>query len=202
MPKASTHRDIINPMKRPQYLNSLIKNPSNTSYEGKDRDEEVLLLIRRSLITNFTWLFGGIIYFIVPFITIPLLRRAAYENSAVFDNFFIFSLTFFWYLSLFGYLLREFLDWYFEVFLVTTKKIIDIDKGATNISETLLTNVQDVTSETPSMFAQIFNIGNIKIQTAAETKEFEFGMVDNPSKVRDFISDTVARKDQTSHGIN
>ena len=105
-------------------------------------------------------------------------------------------------MSLFGYLLREFLDWYFEVFLVTTKKIIDIDSGATNISEALLTNIQDVTSETPSMLTQIFNIGNIKIQTAAETKEFEFEMVDNPSKVRDFIPDVVARKDSTSHGIN
>jgi len=202
VPKASTHRDIIKPMKRPQYLNSLIKNPENTSYEGKDHDEEVLLLIRRSIVTTFTWFIGGIVYFVTPFIIIPLIKSVTYDGRAVFDNFFILCLIFFWYMSLFGYLLREFLDWYFEVFLVTTKKIIDIDKGATNISETLLTNVQDVTSETPSMFAQIFNIGNIKIQTAAETKEFEFGMVDDPSKVRDFISDTVARKDQTSHGIN
>lgn len=188
-------------MRRPQYLNSLIKNPKNTSYEGKDHDEEVLLLIRRSLITTYVWLVGGVAYFITPFVIIPLIKRAAYNDVPVFDSFFIFSLTFFWYLSLFGYLLREFLDWYFEAFLVTNKKIIDIDRGATNISETLLTNVQDVTSETPSMLAQIFNIGNVKIQTAAETKEFEFGMVDDPSKVRDFISDTVARKDSRPHGI-
>lgn len=188
-------------MKRPQYLNSVIKNPANTSYDGKDHDEEVLLLIRRSIITTFTWLVGGMVYFVTPFVIIPIIKRTAYDGNALFDNFFILSLIFFWYMSLFGYLLREFLDWYFEVFLVTTKKIIDIDRGATNISETLLTNVQDVTSETPSIFAQIFNIGNVKIQTAAETKEFEFGMVDDPSKVRDFISDMVARKDSGSHGI-
>ncbi len=187
-------------MKRPQYLSSLIKNPANTSYEGKDHDEEVLLIVRRSLITTFMWLIGGVVCFIIPFIIIPLLKKAVYNGNPLFDNFFIFSLTFFWYLSLFGYLLREFLNWYFEVFLVTSKKIIDIDRGAMNISETLLTNVQDVTSETPSMFAQIFNIGNVRVQTAAETKEFEFVMVDNPSKVRDFISDMIARKDSRPHG--
>lgn len=188
-------------MKRPQYLSSLIRNPKNTSYEGKDYDEEVVLLIRRSIITALTWVAVGILYFITPFIIVPFIKRATYDGKALFDGFFIFSVVFFWYVSLFGYFLREFLDWYFEVFLVTTKKIIDIDKGATNISETLLTNVQDVTSETPSIFAQLFNIGNIKIQTAAETREFEFEMVDNPSKVRDSISDMVARKDSRRYGI-
>lgn len=124
-----------------------------------------------------------------------------YEGSPAFSNFFIFSLIFFWYVFIFGYFLREFLDWYFEVLLITSKKIVDIDRGATNISETPLTNVQDVTSETPSMIGQIFNIGSIKIQTAAESKEFEFNLMDDPSKVRDFLSDIVAKKGNDGHGI-
>lgn len=188
-------------MKKPQYLNSLIKNPINTSYDGKDHDEEVLLLVRRSLVTTLTWFIGGLLYFIVPFFVIPYIRKMSYEGNPAFSDLFIFSLIFFWYVFLFGYFLREFLDWYFEVLLITNKKIIDIDRGATNISETPLTNVQDVTSETPSMIGQIFNIGSIKIQTAAESKEFEFSLMDDPSKVRDFLSDIVAKKGNGGHGI-
>lgn len=188
-------------MKRPQYLNSLIKNPANTSYDGKDHDEEVLLLVRRSLIATFIWFLSGLAYFVLPFFVIPYISKMRLEGNPIFSNMFIFSLIFFWYLFLFGYFLREFLDWYFEVLLITNKKIIDIDRGATNISETLLTNVQDVTSETPSVIGQFFNIGSIKIQTAAETKEFEFSMMDDPSKVRDFLSDIVAKKGNHEHGL-
>lgn len=189
-------------MEKPQYLTSLIKNPRNTSYEGKDHDEEVLLLVRQSLISTIGWVIGTAVFFIIPFFLVPYLSEVHHNGEVVFDKMFILSLTFFWYLVLFGFIFQKFLDWYFEALLVTTKKVIDIDKGATNISETLLTNVQDVTSETPSVVGQIFNIGSIKIQTAAETKEFEFNMVDDPSTVRDFISDMVARKGNKHHGIN
>ena len=188
-------------MKKPQYLHSLIKNPVNTSYDGKDQDEEVLLLVRRSLIAAFVWFLSGMAYFVVPFFVIPYISKIHLEGNPVFSSMFIFSLIFFWYLFLFGYFFREFLDWYFEVLLITNKKIIDIDRGATNISETLLTNVQDVTSETPSVIGQIFNVGSIKIQTAAETKEFEFSFMDDPSKVRDFLSDIVAKKGNHEHGL-
>ena len=189
-------------MSKSSHLKSFIKNPENTSYKGKDSDENIVFLIRQSSWATAGWVLSTIFLAVIILFIFPHLSKINYNGEKIFNDGFILLLAVFSYIVLFGHVFPKFLDWYFEVFLVTTKKIIDIDRGATNISETLLTNVQDVTSETPSIFMQLFNIGNIKIQTAAETKEFEFGMVDDPSKVRDFISDTVARKDQTSHGIN
>lgn len=187
-------------MNKPLILKSVIRNPKNTSYEGKDDDEVVIMLIRQSLISVIGWLISGAFFFMIPFALVPFLSTLQYEGERVFNALFLLCFTAFWYLSLFGYTFERFLNWYFEVLLVTNKKIIDIDRGATNISETFLTNIQDVTSKMSTVLGQVLNIGSIHIQTAAEREEFEFHLVDNPSMVRDAISDLVAKKGR-GHGV-
>jgi hypothetical protein len=188
-------------MKKPLFFRSLLRNPPNTSYEGKDNDEIVIMLIRQSLISTISWIVTAVFFFIIPFFLIPFLSNLEYMNEKVFNSSFIFGFTLFWFIALFGYIYQKFLEWYFEVLLVTNKKIVDMDRGATNISETFLNNVQDVTSKMSSVLGQIFNIGSIHIQTAAEREEFEFHLVDNPSEIRDAISDLVSKKGG-SHDIN
>jgi hypothetical protein len=52
-----------------------------------------------------------------------------------------------------------------------------------------------------SVIGQVFNIGSIHIQTAAEREEFEFSMIDNPSAVRDTISDLISKNGGNKSGI-
>lgn len=189
-------------MHKPLLFKSLIKDPVNTSYEGKDRDETVKILIRRSPLSIVGWVLISIILFFIPFFLGPYLSSIRLSGEQTLSPIFIFSLEFFWYVALFGFVFQNFLNWYFEVLLVTNKKIIDIDKGATNISETPLDNVQDVTSKMTSVLGQVFNIGSIHIQTAAEREEFEFSMIDNPSAARDTISDLISKNGGHRHGIN
>ena len=198
---SSIKSDIINSMNKPLFLSSLIKNPRETSYEGKDDDEQVILLIRQSLVSVIGWIVTGAILFIIPIFLMPFLSGVEIKDEKIFTGMFILAFTLFWYLALFGYIFQSFLHWYFEVFLVTNKKIIDIDRGCTNISETTLNNVQDVTSKMASVIGQVLNVGSIHIQTAAQREEFEFHIVDNPSMVRDAISDMVTKKGSRRHGL-
>ncbi len=181
-------------MSKPLILSSFIKNPRNTSYEGKDQDEEVKILVRQSLISVWGWVITSVFLFFIPIFAIPALSRIQYGGEEIFTGMFLFSITIFWYIFVFGYIFQNFLDWYFEVLLVTNKKIVDIDRGCTNISETLLSNIQDITSKMNATLGQILNIGSIYIQTAAEREEFEFHLVDNPSIIRDAISDLVSNE--------
>jgi len=63
-----------------------------------------------------------------------------------------------------------------------------------NISETMIDNIEDVTSNISGPVGTIFNIGHIFIQTAGEKREFEFNDIADPSTIRDIISDLVAEK--------
>jgi hypothetical protein len=181
-------------MKKIDLFTSFIKNPKETSYEGKDPDEDVILLIRRSLLTTIGWLLVSLIFLLIPIVLIPVVSKIQYNGSDIFNDFFLFCLTLFWYVFVFYFAFESFLQWYFEVLLITNKKIVDIDKNCTNISETPLNNIQDVTSKMNSVWGQVFNIGSIHVQTAAESQEFEFTFVDNPSAVRDTVSDLILKR--------
>jgi len=181
-------------MKKPRYLDSFIKYPPDTSFEGRDEDERVIFLIRQSLISTFWWVLATVVLLIIPIFLIPYLAKLQIDENLVFDSLFTFGLTVFWYVVVFGFAFKHFLDWYFEALIVTNKRMIDIDKGAVVISEAPLSNIQDVTSKIPSVIGQIFNIGSIIIQTAGERDYFEFNSVDNPSMLRDTISDIITNR--------
>ncbi|NMB91723.1 hypothetical protein GYA37_02660 [candidate division WWE3 bacterium] len=180
-------------------LKSFIKNPPNTSYQGRDNDERIILVIRKSLVAVYKWVLMFILLLIIPIFLMPWLASLQYNNYFIFTAGFIRCLTAFWYLFSIGFTFQNFLNWYFEVLLVTNKKVVDIDNSCTNISEATLNNIQDVTSKISKGWEQILNIGSIYIQTAAEREEFEFDTIDNPSFVRDAIADLIS-KHKGHHG--
>ena len=171
---------------------TFIRDPKNTSYKGAHDDEKVEILVRRSLLSVYYWVITSIIFFVVPFFLIPFLASLQYNGASVFGRIFLICLTIFWYIFLSGFILQCFFDWFFDVFLVTNKKIIDIDRNCTSISETPLRNVEDITSKIYAPWGQVFNIGSIYVQTAGEKTEFEFEMLDDPSTVRNAISDLIS----------
>lgn len=178
-------------------LSAYIEKPEKTFYAGEDRDEEILYVLRKSRITTFTWLGITAILLITPIILDPAMRSVTLQVEPVFSLTFLFIATIFWYLISFGYFFQNLLNWFFNVYIVTTKKIVDVDFHGIifkNISEATLENVEDVTSTVRGTFGVIFDIGDVYIQTAAERREFEFTQVDNPAKIRDIISDIVAEK--------
>ncbi|MFC1625049.1 hypothetical protein ACFL15_01590 [Patescibacteria group bacterium] len=176
-----------------EILSSFIKNPKKTTYEGEDNDEKILILLRKSVVSNFTWLSFTFILLLVPFFFSPTISKLTYMEMRVINPGFLFTFNIFWYLFTIGYAFQNFLAWYFDVLMITNKKVIDIDQAGRDVSETTLSNIQDVTSKVKGNLGVVFDIGDIYIQTSAEQREFEFMSVRNPSKVRDEIADLVAK---------
>jgi len=171
-------------------IKSMLENPIDIRYSGEDPDEKILYVFRQSFLVNIPWLFFSIVLCFAPFLILPLVPN--FINPG-----FKFSSTLFWYLIVFGYGLQNFLNWFFNVYIISNKKIVDVDfQGILykKISEAPLKSIEDVTSTVKGIVGVVFNIGNVYIQTAAENREFEFDFLDNPSKVRDIISDLVAKK--------
>jgi len=177
-------------------FSSFIKNPRGTSYEGEGSDEQVQVLLRRSIYTVIPSAFAALIFFFLPFLLIPFMIQLKINGVQVFNALFLTLFVAFWYVLEFGLCFQIFMNWFFDVLIATNKKIVDINQGYKNISETLLINVQDITSTINGTVGEVLNIGSIQIQTAAEAEEFEFDMVDNPSLVRDAVSDLISNAKQ------
>ncbi|KKS31380.1 hypothetical protein A2380_02600 [candidate division WWE3 bacterium RIFOXYB1_FULL_43_24] len=177
-------------------LGSLQENPKATSYDGRDDDERIKYVIRKSALLTIPWLAATAILFVLPLL-VPFVFSFLPEGSPVLlDAGSVLIVTVLWYLFSFGFFLQNACGWFFNILIITNKKIVDIDFTGflyKNISETTLNNIEDVTSNVSGAFGVAFNIGSLFIQTAAEKREFEFHGVEDPSRIRDVLSDLVAK---------
>lgn len=183
---------------------SLIKNPKNVKFYGEDDDEYIILLLRKHPITNFGPIIVGMLLFFLPFLLGFGLSSVNFSLSSILAPKIIFMVLCFWYLFFVGFIFMRALNWYFNVYIVTNKKIVDVDFHRLlhrNISQASLRNIEDITNTMSGMFSILFNYGDVIIQTAGETREFDFLFVPNPSLVQDIIADMVANLHQPSNSL-
>ena len=81
---------------------------------------------------------------------------------------------------------EKFLDWYFDLFLITNQRVVDIDFNNLlnkHFAEADLDMIQDVSSSVKGLLGTFFNYGDVLIQTAAEINQINFEKVPNPEKI-------------------
>ena len=177
------------------FYSSLGINPDNVTFENQEEDEEIILLIRRDLITNVPWIVTALILIFIP----PLI----FLFSDLFTPFFQISAEtqlvaiLFYYLIIFGFILVEFAIWYFNVGLVTNKRLIDLDVSGIlfkHVSETKLNLIEDVSYSQVGAIRSVFNYGDVLVQTAATQANFEFDRAPEPARIVRIIADMIGRK--------
>mgnify|MGYP001570126680 CR=1 FL=1 len=110
------HRPTRNP------LAAFAVRPRKIKFETQDPEEYVLLLLRRHVITNVPWIVVAMIM-----LAVPLAVPAVFPMVSWVPVRFIGVATVMWYLLTAGYILESFLTWYFNVYIVTDERIVDID---------------------------------------------------------------------------
>lgn len=91
-----------------------------------------------------------------------------------------------YYLFLLILLYGFWIDYYLDMFLVTNKRVVDIEQDglfSRTVAEQSIDRIQDVTSEMKGFFPSILRYGNIYIQTAGTQERFVFENVHNPEIV-------------------
>lgn len=99
-----------------------------------------------------------------------------------------------YYLMLWLFFITKFIDYYLDVYLVTTDRVLDVSQQgmfARTVSELDLARVQDVTSEVKGVLRSLLGFGNVYIQTAAEKERFVFEDVAHPDRIRKRLLDLV-----------
>lgn len=167
--------------------------PHGMSFESQDRDEIVLLLLRRHFITNVPWIFGLIAMLLAPLALdfFPILELLP-------ERFQIIT-VWFWYLFSFGFGLEQFLSWYFNVYIITDERIIDVDFYNLiykSVSAAKIDKIEDVTYRTVGTLRSLLQFGTVTIQTAAEKREFEFEDVPNPERVTAFLNELMLEEER------
>jgi len=175
-------------------LAAFVERPKKICFETQTPDEELVLLLRRHWFTNLPWIVLVLVMLFVP----PLVFRLGLlgQTEAVRAIPFRFQLvgTLVWYILTLGFAFESFIMWYFNAFLVTNRRIIDVDFWGLlhkSVSETPLSNVQDVTHEVSGFWRVVFDFGDIYIQTAGEIPRIEFKDIPKPDLVHKKIAELI-----------
>lgn len=175
-------------------LKSFIPKPNKISFEIQDHDEKIILVLRQHPITqikSIACLFFA--FFFVPWL-VQVSGLLSFLPSPFNVAFYIFLFVLF-----LGMAFRCFLLWFFNVYIITDERIIDVDFLSMiykNISTAKLENIEDVTKKTSGISASLFDYGTILIQTAATKNEFEFEHVPHPAKVVKLLNELVIEEER------
>ncbi|OGM82458.1 hypothetical protein A2376_01995 [Candidatus Woesebacteria bacterium RIFOXYB1_FULL_47_31] len=105
----------------------------------------------------------------------------------------------FWYLITTAFILESFLTWFFNVYLITDERIVDIDflnLLYKEVSDANIDKIQDVTYKMAGAVRTLFNYGDVLIQTASEVPNFDFLAVPRPDKVATVLQDLRIEEEQ------
>lgn len=182
--KKTLYKDL--PMQERRPLSSFLMRPDGVSFETREEQEQIILFLRKHGITNIPWIFTSIVMFLTPsFILSFSILEAVPAN-------FRFVFIMIWYLISTAYTLESFLTWFFNVYIITDERIVDVDfynLTYKEVSDANLDKIEDVTYKMGGVIRTLFNYGDILIQTAAEITNFEFLAVPYPDKVVKVLQD-------------
>ncbi|MEK7188819.1 MAG: PH domain-containing protein [Patescibacteria group bacterium] len=161
-------------------LASYCPNPEDARFVGQDKEEKIVLLLRRHPITNVGWILIAILMIFAPIVLtkFPLITFLP-------DRFQLVAMIL-WYLVIIAFVYEQFLDWYFNVFIITDERVIDVDfinLIYREVTDANIDRIQDVTVQMGGVIRALFNYGNVIIQTAAEIPLIEFESVPKPDEV-------------------
>ncbi len=162
-------------------------------FEAYEEGEKIIFLLRSHPITQINWLLMVLIsFFLLIVFNFSLASYLSFNQIFIFNfAIIVFILTFFWI---------KILNWYFNVGIITDKKIIDIDFHGIiykEISMARLNKVEDITMKSSGYLGSLLNYGTIFIQTAGNEANIEFDDIPYPNEICQYINQLLSKK----HGI-
>ncbi len=163
---------------------------SRYHFQGQRENEEVLRIIHRHWFNIFLQYTGiGCTALLLVFVFSTLPQIAALSSDTLPPVFLSFILnTFLLFLWLYSFLI--WVDYYFDVWIITNERIVNIEqKGffSREVSELQFSRIQDVTSVVDGFIPTMLNFGDVYVQTAAEEKRFVFRQIPDPYTIKDMV---------------
>ena len=166
--------------------------PRNVKFATQNKGEKVFILLRRHFITNFSWILSNSVYLAIPVVLYFILNFLNLNLRDFFSFRALVLIVVVYYALVVTNILRNFVDWYFNIYIVTDERVIDYDFQpfvSRDITELNLQDIEDIREADVGVLESFFNYGNVSVYTAADQSVITFHFIPNPQLVRDKISD-------------
>lgn len=198
MPAHGKHGHILSNENHIHSLASFCTSSENFSFHAQDPNEKIILFLRRHFVTNIGWIFVTFIFSVIPLILLLTGISLFDLLNITLPLRFVALLIVLYYLILFTYSMLNFLSWFYNVTIITDKRIVDVDYSSIlyhNVAITKISQIEDVNYTKAGFLRSMFNYGDVYAQTAgAASDHFDMLAIPQPEKIANFISDLIGEK--------
>jgi uncharacterized membrane protein YdbT with pleckstrin-like domain len=168
-------------------------SPHPIKFQGMNPGELVVMFLRRHPIVLWKRLLPILFFAVIPVVAYIILATRTTlitepDSMETITAIFLGSLFYlFWAYTIFAI----WLDYYLDVWMVTTERIMNIEQHGLfdrRIAEQRLSRIQDVTTQSKGILATMMHFGDIRVQTAAEAENFTFRDIPHPEVVAQEVS--------------
>lgn len=157
-------------------------------------NEKVILIVHHHWWHLVKLAFPSAFMFALPFFAIPIVGAMMTGAVAAQSGPILVFLGALWALFFWHKMFEAWTDYYFDVWIITNWRIVDIELLALfnlNVGSMLdLDHIQEIITETRGILQNILGVGSLLIQTAATSRgQFSYVDVANPS----YIENTIRR---------
>jgi len=170
---------------------SFMSFPKELNFHGKEKGEQVVLIVRSHWIVTVPYFFLAVLVFILPFVLASLMPTF-FSSIALLISLVITSVL----VSL-GITVSTFVKWFYTVHIITDQRVVDLDFTSImnhSMAEAQLEKIEDVTHKQLGVIGSIFDVGSVYIQTAGAQNEIEFSNVPRPREIHDILFDLLELK--------
>ncbi len=100
------------------------------------------------------------------------------------------------FLVILGVVVWQYVNWRDDFFVITTQRVVHIERAwpfSTQYEETSLDHIEDIHETQTSWSANMFNYGNLILETAGETVDIDMDYVPDSSRLREIIAQQIER---------
>lgn len=174
----------------PGIFSNFVYRPQGLSFASQEYNEQIILLMRRDFITNTFWIFTAVIFIFLPFVVSYMLKPLLSSPLPIPPQWTIIFFSIY-YLIIIGYALYNFADWFYNIGIITDKRIIDItftNLTDIDVAATRLTEIEDISYAQKGFMASFFDYGDVVARTVAAKDNFVFENKPRPAQIVDIVS--------------
>ncbi|EKE16004.1 MAG: hypothetical protein ACD_11C00056G0004 [uncultured bacterium] len=168
-----------------------MNNAEKNKFNGVGENEIILKIIHRN------WFDIASQYFLIFFVAV-IFFAAVYMYPLLFSQFqdpqysaLLLFIEDTFILAIWIYSFLIWIDYYFDVWIVTNERIINIEQKGLfmrKMSEAKYSKIQDISVEVTGFLQTIIGYGDVRVQTAGELENIVFRKVSNPYEIKNMIA--------------
>lgn len=170
-----------------------------------EEGEKIMGIVRKHWWILFTWGFGLFVMAVLPIIvgiTMLVFAPDGAGEKYFYIGGFLYSI---WLSALWVIFFIEWTDYYLDVWVITDKRVVDIEHmGLFNreTSTVRFEDIEDITIEVHGIIPTLLRYGTITIQTAGSQNEFYIRNATNPEKAKEEIYTLINASRASKGGVN